>query len=562
MEASRTIHPYGVQPTGNAFLVTDPLILQAKGNGLGILSKLADEAILEICGHLSAVELSRLSTVSRMCYVFAMTSDLWRDLSLALLRGGSVKFYSTWRDTYVNTVMHQRAHKEKNELVIRPHVPIRVKGAFSNVLYRMWACRNCDLNIAIPGFNSTNNVMRVHAKDLSASDFVNKFEKLNVPLVIEGAVDHWKVFERWTPEYLMKMCGDMKFRATAATAAMAATFTMSEYFQYAKDTTEEVPLYLFDRNFFDSVPTLAADIDVPPYFAAVNDAHHGTDLFRVLGAKRRPDYRWLIAGPARSGSVFHIDPNMTNAWNVCVTGRKKWIFYPPGNPPPGVVASDDGADVTVPLSTAEWLLSFWSEHEDAKKYWPDYAKPLETVVGPGDVIFVPHNYWHMVVNLDDCIAITQNYVSASNLSDVLRFLRDKEDQISGVRDRPQEAVQAEELYTEFIAKMRENRDNTYITDEHLDQCIADSFRPSDLETLDGSSGNGSGNSRKRTLTVNKKNRPRKKQTTTASSEDSKQSGRTDSPSNVALLVDSEGESSEESRQPESTSTSFSFSFSF
>jgi hypothetical protein len=127
--------------------------------------------------------------------------------------------------------------------------------------------------------------MRVHAKDLSASDFVNKFEKLNVPLVIEGAVDHWKAFERWTPEYLTKMCGDMKFRATAATAAMAATFTMSEYFQYAKDTTEEVPLYLFDRNFFDSVPTLAADIDVPPYFAAVNDAHHGTDLFRVLGGQ-------------------------------------------------------------------------------------------------------------------------------------------------------------------------------------------------------------------------------------------------------------------------------------
>jgi tetrahydrodipicolinate N-succinyltransferase len=164
----------------------------------------------------------------------------------------------------------------------------------------------------------------------------------------------------------------------------------------------------------------------------------------------------------------------------------------------------------------------------------------------------------MVVNLDDCIAITQNYVSASNLSDVLRFLRDKEDQISGVRDRPQEAVQAEELYTEFIAKMRENRDNTHITDEQLDQCIADSFRPSDLETLDGSSGN----SKKRTLAVNKKNRPRKKQTTTASSEDSKQSGRTASPSNVALLVDSEGESSEASRQTESTSTSFSFSFSF
>ena len=53
-----------------------------------------------------------------------------------------------------------------------------------------------------------------------------------------------------------------------------------------------------------------------------------------------------ITGPARSGSIFHIDPNQTNAWNVCVKGRKKWIFYPPNQCPPGVVSSPDGADVT------------------------------------------------------------------------------------------------------------------------------------------------------------------------------------------------------------------------
>ena len=54
----------------------------------------------------------------------------------------------------------------------------------------------------------------------------------------------------------------------------------------------------------------------------------------------------ILVGPARSGSIFHIDPNQTNAWNVCVKGRKKWIFYPPSQCPPGVVSSPDGADVT------------------------------------------------------------------------------------------------------------------------------------------------------------------------------------------------------------------------
>lgn len=41
----------------------------------------------------------------------------------------------------------------------------------------------------------------------------------------------------------------------------------------------------------------------------------------------------------------------------------------------------------------------------------------------------------MVVNIDnDCIALTQNYVSESNLVDCYEFLKDKPDQISGLRD--------------------------------------------------------------------------------------------------------------------------------
>jgi len=40
--------------------------------------------------------------------------------------------------------------------------------------------------------------------------------------------------------------------------------------------------------------------------------------------------RWLIVGPARSGSSFHVDPNCTSAWNAVVRGSKKWIMFPPG----------------------------------------------------------------------------------------------------------------------------------------------------------------------------------------------------------------------------------------
>ena len=89
---------------------------------------------------------------------------------------------------------------------------------------------------------------------------------------------------------------------------------------------DDQPLYLFDQYFDRRAPQIAQEYTVPEYFQE--------DLFAVCGADR-PDYRWIIVGPARSGSTFHIDPNCTSAWNAVLKGRKKWVMFPPGQPPPG-----------------------------------------------------------------------------------------------------------------------------------------------------------------------------------------------------------------------------------
>lgn len=69
---------------------------------------------------------------------------------------------------------------------------------------------------------------------------------------------------------------------------------------------------------------------------------------------------------------------------------------------------------------------------------------MECIVSPGECLFVPHGWWHCVINLPPLdssqdlgitIAITQNYVSSSNLSDCLRFLEMNKSQISGLGDR-------------------------------------------------------------------------------------------------------------------------------
>jgi hypothetical protein len=139
------------------------------------------------------------------------------------------------------------------------------------------------------------------------------------------------------------------------------------------------------------------------------------DYFSCLGEAGRPAYRWLIAGPARSGSTWHKDPNATSAWNGVVRGSKKWLLFPPHVTPPGVAASADGAHVSCPLALTEWLLAFY-----------DQAAALpsgrECVCGPGELLFVPSGWWHMALNLEPCIAVTQNFVSEANLPKVLAHL--------------------------------------------------------------------------------------------------------------------------------------------
>lgn len=448
-------HPNGVVPEGNLLFSSNVRAsLRLRSDGLGLFYRMTDEQIIELLSFFDAESLIRLCMTSRVFHIFCTLDFVWRDIVLRECEKThqTIQFQSTWRKTYYNM----------RGIEIPQFLNVRVDGMPSGFLFKQWLCGSIRFERDVPNFFKHQDIPIISAAEMTVERFVREFELPNRPVIIRGAVDEWSAMKKWRDDaYLSEICEKVHktFRATSAAASEAASFTMPQYLQYASIVKEEAPLYLFERD-FAVVPEFKTDFEVPVYFrkglevCSSSDSNtptfvHQPDLFSLLGEGKRPDHRWLVIGPAKSGSLFHIDPNMTNAWNVSIRGRKKWIFYPPTRVPPGVQRSEDGADVTVPISTSEWLLTFWSFHLEAR-HDPDVSqRPLEAIAEEGDLFFVPHGWWHMVVNLDFSLALTQNYVSTSNLSDVLRFLRDKREQVSGVRDR-KEAIQPDDLYESFV----------------------------------------------------------------------------------------------------------------
>jgi len=84
----------------------------------------------------------------------------------------------------------------------------------------------------------------------------------------------------------------------------------------------------------------------------------------------------------------------------------------------------------------------------------------------GDLVFIPSGWWHSVLNLEESIAVTQNFVSGRNLKNVYRFLKHKPSKElfntfvdnlrkvhPGLLGQMEEEIHEEEIALEKVASM-------------------------------------------------------------------------------------------------------------
>ncbi|OTB08821.1 hypothetical protein M426DRAFT_316845 [Hypoxylon sp. CI-4A] len=403
------VHPMGVKPLGNQYFASGPTARQS----LGSLGSLPDEMILQMLEYLDIDSLKNIGFACRFLYAFCQLDELWKALFLEV---GPQSL--AWRGSWRNTLLKAPSGWQTK---------IDCSNVFSDVMHRPFACANIALGKYTSNIPEVNQIKRFER--LSYDEFAQNWS--DKPFVLTDCIQRWPVCNDWSIHELNKRYSNVEFRAEAV------DWPFSTYHEYMANNADESPLYLFDKEFAEKMNIhIGRDTDVaywPPEC-------FGPDLFELLG-KERPAHRWLIVGPKRSGSTFHKDPNATSAWNAVLEGSKYWIMFPPTAHVPGVYVSEDSSEVTSPLSIAEWLLEF---HAEAR------ALPgcVEGVCKAGEILHVPSGWWHLVVNLEAGIALTQNFVPKSHLADVLSFLKDKADQVTGFKRN------IESPYDLFVERLR------------------------------------------------------------------------------------------------------------
>ncbi|KIW04127.1 uncharacterized protein PV09_04935 [Verruconis gallopava] len=406
-------HPLEIKPSGNAYSSH----VNSKHNA-GVFAALPDELTLQLLETLPATGLVALGSSCRFLYAFTQYDELWRALFVAS-QPADFEWLGTWRATYL-------------KLPPNTWSKIPCPNVYSDVLHRPFFCTHTSLKKYAQNIPRQNLIARLD--DLSFEEYSAKWT--NQPFILTNPVKQWPAAQKWNIDYLLKHYAETLFRAEAV------DWPFKKYVSYMNNSQDESPLYLFDREFVEKMNIeVGKESENAMYWPP---ECFGEDLFDVLG-DQRPDRRWLIIGPERSGSTFHKDPNATSAWNAPLTGSKYWLMFPSGPdvpPPPGVILSEDQSEITSPLSIAEYLLSF---HEIAR------ATPgcREGICYAGEILHVPSGWFHLVLNLEESIALTQNFVPAARLTQVLRFLRDTPDHVSGFRD------EVTDPYGLFVSKLQE-----------------------------------------------------------------------------------------------------------
>lgn len=264
--------------------------------------------------------------------------------------------------------------------------------------------------------DQTVPIPRVRASDITVEKFQKEYADKCRPVIVEGACAHWPASSRWSEEALGERFRNVDFKVGKTDGGKNIQVKMKYFLDYMRHQQDDSPLYLFETKVDEtsSMRHLLEDFEHPELLPH--------DWFALMNDDARPPHRWWCIGPKRSGTTVHTDPLGTGAWNAVTHGVKRWVLFEPDVPKRIV----KGKDVRRKGEDTEAIMYFDFVLPRLKEAFPD-VRVYEGLQNPGDLIFVPGDWHHGVLNLEDTVAVTQNYCGPDNFEKIwCRTRKDRE----------------------------------------------------------------------------------------------------------------------------------------
>lgn len=239
----------------------------------------------------------------------------------------------------------------------------------------------------------TRQVERVACQSLK--EFFREIRPARRPVVLTGAVDHWPAMRLWTHDYLAEKFGSVLVPCERASLFDCVTVTDRGSIQ--RVDRPRIPLseaiaamrqpnsmaYVTEWKALDESAELRSQVGLD-----------GDDLF----AHKNRSPMQMYVGSQKSFTPLHFDraPNFTTQ----IRGSKAWKIFAPQE-----------TKNLYPYPRLSQMGHFTHIHtqEDMTNFgrFPKLRNAVcwETIVHPGEIIYIPEYWWHSVSSFDETISL-------------------------------------------------------------------------------------------------------------------------------------------------------------